>query len=76
MSQLLWRRTHTYVRYIRFVRFSFPIMNGRFVTLKGMKIKSVTPSAPPDDHGQFCWLRSRVAANCRGRPHLAAGRSP
>jgi hypothetical protein len=61
-------------RYVQLVRFSFLILIGRFVTLEGMKIKSVTPSAPSDDHGQFCWPRSRVTGSCRGRPRLAAGR--
>jgi hypothetical protein len=36
-------RASRYVRYIRLVRFSFLILIGRFVTLEGMKIKSVTP---------------------------------
>jgi hypothetical protein len=31
------------VRYARFVRFWFLILIGRFATLEGMKIKSVTP---------------------------------
>jgi hypothetical protein len=31
------------VRYTRFVRFSFLVLIGRFATLEGMKIKSVTP---------------------------------
>jgi hypothetical protein len=30
-------------RYIRLVRFSFLILIGRFATLEGMQIKSVTP---------------------------------
>ena len=30
-------------RYVRLVRFSFLILIGRLATLKGMKIKSVTP---------------------------------
>ena len=34
---------HTYARYVRFLRFSFLILIGCFVTLEGMKIKSVTP---------------------------------
>jgi hypothetical protein len=38
-------------RYIRLVRFSFLILIGRFVTLEGMKIKSVTPLHHPMSMG-------------------------
>ena len=34
-------------RYVRLVRFSFLILIVRFVTLEGMKIKSVTPMHHP-----------------------------
>ena len=58
IAQIRWHRTasqttsspgpghliHTYACYVRFVRFSFLILIGRFVTLEGMKIKSVTPT--------------------------------
>jgi len=38
MAQIRWQRT-----FIRLARFSFLILIGRFVTLEGVKIKSVTP---------------------------------
>ena len=37
-----------------------------------VKIKSVTPSAPCDDHGQFCCRRSRVTTYCH--PDLTRSR--
>jgi len=44
-------------RYIRLVRFSFLILIGRFATLEGMKVKSVTPMHHPMSMGS--------SANCR-----------
>ncbi|HZI77350.1 MAG TPA: hypothetical protein VFD73_25575, partial [Gemmatimonadales bacterium] len=48
MPQLLWHRTSDSLaghvsRYVRLTAFSFLILIGRFVTLEGMKIRSVTP---------------------------------
>jgi len=49
-------------RYIRLVRFSFLILIGRFVTLEGMKIKSVTPM-----HHQMIMVSSATPAPRRRR---------
>jgi hypothetical protein len=50
-------------RYVRFVRFLFLILIGRFVTLEGMKIKSVTPMHHPMSMGRAAvpGLLSRAA---------------
>src|SRR5206468_2423593 len=55
---------HTYARYVRFIRFSFLILIGCFVTLEGMKIKSVTPMHHPMSMGSSadCRLPSRCRA--------------
>jgi hypothetical protein len=69
MPQLLWHRTRWQrtsmpspartirIPFVRLVRFSFLILIGRFVTLEGMKIKSVTPMHHPMSMGS--------SANCR-----------
>jgi hypothetical protein len=78
VAQIRWHRTvgrdaipvdspHIHVRlvmsrYIRLVRFSFLILIGRFVTLKGMKIKSVTPM-----HHLMCMGSSATPAPGRRR---------
>jgi hypothetical protein len=48
--------------YVRLVRFSFLILIGRFVTLEGMKIKSVTPM-----HHQMIMVSSATSAPRRRR---------